>query len=69
MTELRKKFGHFKMTKQEIRDEAPSGATHYDKFGDYYLLDSGFLVWSKTKNDFVFYCSYREGLDLKFKPL
>ena len=29
------------MTTQQIKDNAPDGATHYDEFGNYFKLDSG----------------------------
>lgn len=57
------------MTNQEIKDNAPSGATHYDDDEDYYLIDSGFLIWHSLRKDYVWYCSYLEGIAIGIKPI
>lgn len=39
------------MTEQEIRDKAPSGATHIDRVGYFFMkTDDGYFVFSKLGN-------------------
>ena len=39
------------MTKDEIKQNAPSGATHYDNGGDYYVIEENSVVkiWTGEK--------------------
>lgn len=52
------------MTPQQIKDNAPSGATHIDQMGRYWDFINGLLVWQNNA-----WMKDRTGFACIWKPL